>query len=142
LESKRSLRSFENALNSLENGGGSYEAAYTNTMERIKCQMPDQRETALKALMWTAFCRRPLKALELQHALATEPDATEFDSGNITPIDDIVSACAGLLTVSQGTSVVTLVHYTTQEFLERAATRWFSDAHADILRTCITYMSY
>jgi hypothetical protein len=80
--------------------------------------------------------------MELQHALAVEPSAPELDEENIPQIEDMVSGCAGLVTVDEQTRVIRLVHYTTQEYFERRQTHWFQDAQSDISKTCLTYLSF
>jgi hypothetical protein len=80
--------------------------------------------------------------LELQHAIAVEVDKSELDRENIADIGLIVSVCAGLVIVDKESDIIRLVHYTTQEFFERTLKDWFPDAHSDITKTCITYLSF
>lgn len=85
---------------------------------------------------------RQLTTVELQHALAVEIGWSEFDSDKIPALEDIVSACAGLVTVDEQSGIIRLVDYTTQEYFERAWTLWFPNAHLDIANTCIPYLSF
>lgn len=48
----------------------------------------------------------------------------------------------GLVTVEEECSVVRLVHYTTQDFLERYLTTWIPNAQQDLTTTCLTYLSF
>jgi ankyrin repeat protein len=111
-------------------------------MQRIQGLMPDQRELAMQVLAWVTCSQRPLAAIELQHALAIEIGESQFDEDNVPDIEDMLSVCAGLVTLDEQTHTVRLVHYTTQEFFERTWHQWFPDAHRDIASTCITYLSY
>jgi hypothetical protein len=85
-----------------------------------------------------------LSVLELLHALAVELGKSEFHDDNLPDLDDILSACAGLITVTAGPSgdKIRLVRYTTKEYFEREWARWFSDAHNRIATTCVTYLSF
>jgi ankyrin repeat protein len=69
---------------------------------------------------------------------------SEFDEDNLPDLDDLISVCAGLVTVTADASsdIVRLVHYTTQEYFERTWARWFLDAHSSIATTCVTYLSF
>lgn len=57
-------------------------------------------------------------------------------------IEDMVSVCAGLVTIDEQTHVIRLVHHTTQEYFERTWQTWFSNAHHDITTACLTYLGY
>lgn len=85
---------------------------------------------------------RQLSTFELQTALAVEKDSSEMDEDNIPEIEDIVSACAGLVTVDKNSNIVRLVHHTTQEYFQRTQKDWFPDAQNEITATCITYLSF
>lgn len=111
-------------------------------MNRISSLLPDQKQLAFQALSWITCAKRPLKTVELQHALAVEPDEREFDEDNLPDLQDVVSSCCGLVTVNEQTQVIRLVHYTTQEYFERTQRIWFPDGQSDILHVCMTYLSY
>jgi GPI inositol-deacylase, winged helix domain len=110
-------------------------------MERIKCQVPGSQKLATQVLLWIRCAKQPLTTKELQHALAVEIDTSELEE-NIPEIEDIVSVCAGLVTIDNESDIIRLVHYTTQEYFERTQKSWFSDAETDITKTCITYLSF
>src|SRR6185503_5211905 len=86
--------------------------------------------------------KRPLTTSELQHALAVEVGEQELDIENLPQIEDMVSVCAGLVTVDKESSIIRLVHYTTQEYFERTQRYWFPNAEADITTICATYLSF
>jgi hypothetical protein len=79
---------------------------------------------------------------ELQHALAVEIGEPELDEENLPQIEDMVSVCAGLVTVDEESSIIRLVHYTAQEYFERTQKQWFPYAESDITKTCVTYLSF
>jgi ankyrin repeat protein len=111
-------------------------------MERIEGQVKDQEQLAKQVLSWITCAKRPLTVLELQHALAVEVGTLNLDEENLPDIGDIVSTCAGLVTVDEESNVIRLVHYTTQEYFERTWTSWFPNAQSDITVTCVTYLLF
>ena len=110
-------------------------------MERIEGQVTDQEKLAKQVLSWITCAKRPLTASELQHALAVEEGESEFDEDNLSQIEDLVSVCAGLVTVDE-TGIIRLIHYTTQEYFQRTYKSWFPDVEAKITTICITYLSF
>jgi hypothetical protein len=113
-------------------------------MLRINDQVQDKRDMAIVVLSWVTRARRPLIVLELLHALAVELGETEFHKDNLPDLDDVISVCEGLVTVTAGPmgDTIRLVHYTTKEYFDRRWTSWFSDAEASIATTCVTYLSF
>lgn len=111
-------------------------------MERIKGQVKDQEELAKQVLMWITCAKRPLTTTELQQALAVEVGKLELDEDNLPQIEDMVSACAGLVTIDEESDIIRLVHYTTQEYFKRTQKDWFPDAELHIATTCVTYLSF
>jgi hypothetical protein len=110
-------------------------------MFRIEGQVTDQEDLAKQVLSWITCAERPLTTLELQHALAVEVGESELDEDNLPEIEDMVSVCAGLVTIDEESNIIRLVHYTTQEYFERTQSNWFPNAQADITAICISYLS-
>jgi hypothetical protein len=82
----------------------------------------------MQVLSWIACAKRPITSSELRHALAVELDTSELDEENLPETGDIVSVCAGLVTVDEESDIIRLIHHTTQEYFERTWTSWFSNA--------------
>ena len=60
--------------------------AFEGIITRIReSRRAGQAELGMRVLMWLHFAHRPLKLVELQHALAVEKSHTEFDADNIPP---------------------------------------------------------
>lgn len=116
--------------------------AYDSAWARINEQKEGFRNIATRVLAWIACAKRPLSTKELQHALAVKVGMDELDEDAIPQIDDMVSFCAGLVTIDEESNVIRLVHYTTQEYFERKKNDWFPHAEAMIAETCISYLSF
>ena len=79
---------------------------------------------------------------ELQHALAVETGDSDLDADNIPEEGLLLSVCNGLVTYEKEGSVLALVHYTFQQYLEQKAETIFPEAQVEIVRTCLTYLSF
>ena len=101
----------------MKKGEEGLDKAYDDTVNRIEHHGQGIRELAKKALFWIIYANRPLTTEELRHALAIEPGTCKLDKANLCPVKDIVSSCAGLVTVDS--NIVRLVHYTTQEYFQQ-----------------------
>ncbi|EXJ56758.1 hypothetical protein A1O7_07102 [Cladophialophora yegresii CBS 114405] len=149
LVGKRSPAALRAALKSLRkasavspDGSSALDEAYKKAMERIQHQRGDLPRDAMLILSWVVHARRQLRVPELQDALAVEVGKSALDEDNIPTIDHITKACAPLITVDTKSNIVRLVHYTTQEYLERTQDIWFKNAQIDIARICMTYLSF
>jgi hypothetical protein len=142
LTGKRSPKAVQTALKNLATGSEAYDHAYEDAMERISGQVEDQEELAKQVLSWVTCAKRPLATTELQHALGVEVGESKLDELNFSEIEDIVSVCAGLVTIDEEGGIVRLVHYTTQEYFERTQRKWFPNAQANITVICVSYLSF
>ncbi|KAF4451437.1 hypothetical protein F53441_5605, partial [Fusarium austroafricanum] len=116
--------------------------AYEQAMGRINGQMPGMKTLAIRVLLWITCAKRQLTTSELRHALATKTGKSELDDGDLPNIGDMVSVCAGLVTVDEESGIIRLVHYTTQEYLKWTQEQWFEDPESVITTTCVTYLSF
>ncbi|KFY30094.1 hypothetical protein V493_02139 [Pseudogymnoascus sp. VKM F-4281 (FW-2241)] len=142
LKGKKSPKAIRTALMELSTGNDAYDIAYNDAMERIDGQLAGEKQLAEQVLSWITCAKRPLTTSELEHALAIELGELQFDKENLSPIEDMVSVCAGLVTVDEESAIIRLVHYTTQEYFERTQKRWFPQAETDIATICVTYLSF
>lgn len=151
LSDKPTAKSVKNSLKQFrKQNQGSSEAqklevlghAYDEAMERINGQMSGFRDLAMKVLAWITCAKRPLTTSELQHALGVEIGESELDEDNLPQLEDIVSVCAGLITIDEESSIIRLVHYSTQEYFQRTQSQWFPNAEIDIATICVTYLSF
>jgi hypothetical protein len=139
---KTTPKAIKLALEKLPKGSHALDCAYQEAMERIEGQKRGFQELAKQVLSWVTCTKRPLTTLELQYALAVEIGETELDKENLSGIEEMVSVCAGLVTVDEESNLIRLVHYTTQEYFERTQASWFPNAETDIAETCGTYLSF
>jgi hypothetical protein len=142
LQDQTSEKMVRDSLSRLPHGADALNESYTEAMSRIEMQLPNFVHMAKKLLSWVISARRPLTVPELQHALAIELFEPVFDVTNLSSLKELVSKCAGLVTISQSSGTVQLVHYTAQEYFDRTGLQIFPDAAKDIALACLTYISY
>ncbi|KAF5988695.1 ankyrin protein [Fusarium bulbicola] len=130
------------ALENLPTGAEALNIAYTEAIERIDSQRPGCRDLAKSVLTWISIARRPLTTSELRHALAIEPDETELDECNLPELEDMLSFCEGLVVVDEKSNIISLVHYTTQEYLDQVRHKWLPNSHKEVALSSLAYLSY
>ncbi|KAK3936743.1 ankyrin repeat-containing domain protein [Diplogelasinospora grovesii] len=116
-------RDVEKALETLPEGLG---AMYRETERRIE----SQEENDI------------LKLAEIQDALAVRPSSTGLDRRDHPFRTKIVSTCAGLVTIDEGSNVIRFVHYTAQEHFQEWSKGNFPNPHSNLATTCLTYLSF
>ncbi|KAH0533106.1 hypothetical protein TsFJ059_001714 [Trichoderma semiorbis] len=141
IKTKRTQKGIKDVLNYLATGQHALHFVYEEAMNRIISQDINTADLAKLVLSWIVCARRPIKAKELQHALAIEPKAHRFNEENLLPISDLASVCDGLVTIEKGSGIISLIHNTTQEYFERTKAHWFPEAEAIFAATCATYLS-
>ncbi|RJE19111.1 Phosphorylase superfamily [Aspergillus sclerotialis] len=141
LTSKETPKAIRFGLKTLTDENTAYESLYNSTLQRIENE-PSDRETFAKDAISLVICtQRQLSTVEIQHALAVEVDKPDFDSEDLPDIDDILSACLGLLIINPETGNIEAVHYSARKYL---AGFWNSEvryAHERIAAICVTYLS-
>lgn len=150
-------------LETLPQGPGALNQAYTEAIKRIKCQRKDFRELAETVLLWVTCAKRLLTTSELQHGLAVKTGKSSIDENDFEDTNQIVSLCAGLVTIDKESDIIRVVHDTTREYLQDhvfclipgseedfstpAVQRQKNSAaigfgHSAIAGACIAYLSY
>jgi hypothetical protein len=129
-------------LEKLSKGAAALDEAYREAIERIEGQLAEDRSLARRTIAWVSYAQRPLTSQELCHALAIEPGDMELDGDNVYDVEEIISVCAGLVTIDEESNVIRLVHYTTQEYFERILSDWNPNAREEIATTCLTYLAF
>jgi ankyrin repeat protein len=136
---KNSRRDIRRSLASLPQ---KLDDTYDEAMRRIWSQGREDIELAQRLLPWIICAKRPLKLIEVQHALTVEVGDADLDEEGIPEAELMISACAGLVTVDSESTTIRLVHYTAQEYFERIMATQFPRAQVDITSTCLTYLSF
>jgi hypothetical protein len=121
---KRIKQKVLSTLVKLTKGSAALDEAYGEAIKRIDGQMVEDRSLARRALSWISYAQRLLITKELCHALAIEPGDRALNNDNIYDVEDVISVCAGLVTVDEESSIIRLVYYTTQEYFERVRLEW------------------
>jgi hypothetical protein len=72
-----------------------------------------------------------------------DPDEKFMDDEAFVDTEILIDVCAGIVTtdLESDTSIIRLVHYTTQQYFERNRATIFPDAQTQISRTCLRYLS-
>ncbi|KAI9667659.1 MAG: hypothetical protein M1821_000476 [Bathelium mastoideum] len=144
---KRTKQRVLSTLEKLSKGIAEFEDAYLEdvygeTIKRIEKQLSEDRLLARRAIYWISHAERLLTVGELCCALAIKPGDRALNIDNIYGVDDIISVCAGLVTVDMETSVIRFVHYTIQKYLECIRLEWDPIAQEEIAMACLTYLSF
>ena len=96
-------------LKALETLPEGFEGTYDDALERINQQHPKRKDLAYRVLSWLFYAFRPLSLVELQYAVAVKEDMSEMDEDDLDDEEYLISVCAGLVTVSEGSHRVGLV---------------------------------
>jgi len=126
-------------LHSMSDGLG-LDSAYEKSLGRIKGQGGAKARLGMAALMWITHSVRPLKVVELCHALAVEIGSPNLNDDDVPSIGTLLSCCQGLVVIDKEASTVRLIHYTFQEYL-RAHGEFFGTIHSMMAETCLTYLN-
>jgi ankyrin repeat protein len=139
-QTKLTVKTIKTDLRDLPKGLDAYDTAYKDTMFRIFGQEKDCQESARRILSIVLCARRSLRTRELQHLLMVEPGTSELDQDGNMELEDILSVCAGLITIDTESGTVRFVHYTTQEYLQRQREQWLPRGEFEIAKACLYYL--
>ena len=123
------------------------------TYERILIKISNgplpKQEIALRAFRWTVCSRRPMKADELQEAVAFDSSDMSWDRDKIPDENLMIETCRGLLVRDKGNRTVRFAHHTVQQYLLSApAVRDHflvsprSEAEAFVGQVCVAYLCF
>lgn len=129
-------------LDAIENLPPTINEQYRVTWRRIEEQNPNHRSLARRILSWLSHAMRPLKVQELRHALAVKQGDKAIDIESLEAEDLFLLCCHGLVSIERRTQIIRLVHYSAQQYLDDNRFSLFPDAQAEILQTCLTYLSF
>jgi len=142
LRDKRNKYLVLSTLETLPKGSAALDEAYNEATKRIEGQLPEDRLLAIRAISWISYAQRRLTTTELCHCLAIDPGDQALSHSKVYDVEDVVSVCAGLVTVDKESDVISLVHYTTEEYFQRKRRQWNPGAQEEIAVACLTYLSF
>jgi ankyrin repeat protein len=129
-------RTRRDIISSLEELPEELDGVYDDIMSRIRSQERDDVKLATRILEWITFAKEPLKDIMIQHAVATVSKGTDIEDDDLILVDELISTCAGMVTLDRESGIIRLVHYTTQKYLESK----LPEAQYNIATTCLTYL--
>lgn len=128
---------------SLQNLPEDLDKTYDNALERIENQDARRRARADQVLTLISCARRPLKLEEMRQALSIRRGDTFLDSEALPKPESLISTCCGLVVVEDGSQIVKLVHYTTDEYFRRKLPRYRNPgAHGYLAGVLVTYLNF
>ncbi|KAG1732306.1 ankyrin repeat-containing domain protein [Suillus lakei] len=139
----RSVKGISDSLKSLPKG--LYET-YDRILQQIEEAGPDHRSIVERTLMWLVAALEPLSLPQLVEALSIEIGSTTLNQKlSVMSPTDLLEICSCLVSFDERTSIVTLSHYSVQEYLmagENAQKyrHLLEDAHRRIVQCCAQYL--
>jgi hypothetical protein len=113
--------------------------AYGNVMDRISSQNEAQKHLAMTTLKWITFAKEPLQTGALQLALSKATNSKEINE-DLIDVEQLVSFCAGIVTIDCESGIIRHVHYTIQKYLEAKLPQ--AESSIEIARTCLSYLTF
>jgi hypothetical protein len=139
LSKAHSKRDILEALEALPKG---IQETYDEIMNRINRQHDKDAELARRILGWITYAKEPLTTKQLQQALTITTNATNPDEDAEIHEQILISTCLGIVTIDSKSNIIRLVHYTTQEYIERIRDTQFPEAQAVIAKACLTCLGF
>lgn len=115
---------------------------YLGIINRIDDQDSTRRNIAIDALIWITHALRPLRTLELQHALAMTVEDLRFTPGRMPRQQDITAFSCGMIVHEASTETFRLVHSTAKNFIRGlgGSDSRFKDPHVKISLVISSYL--
>jgi hypothetical protein len=125
----------------LEDLTTSVDEAYRKTFERVKEKSKQKQELVDKVLLWLCYARRPLRAEELEVAVAYRwnDKEGEFTMRSRVPRKIILETCLGLV-VDETSGAIRLVHKSLESWF-KTHHRSNVDPEAYLGRSLLSYLS-
>jgi hypothetical protein len=101
LAKQHNVTAIRDALLNLPQG---FDAIYHDIINRIRAQEEPDKHLAETTLAWVAYGQRPLSITELRCALSGNKEPS-----SLPDLEIIVSACAGIIVVDEGSQTVRFI---------------------------------
>ncbi|GKU14571.1 unnamed protein product [Fusarium langsethiae] len=118
LKEETNLKGISTFLEHLPTGLRAYDDAYEKTIRRIRNQGQKHRDLARKALTWLTFAREPFSKEQFRHALSVEDGMSELKEEDLQSTNVIFHVCMDLVKIEERSNTVSLLHFTTMEYLK------------------------
>ncbi|CEF79534.1 unnamed protein product [Fusarium graminearum] len=118
LQEETNLKGISIFLENLPTGLRAYEDAYEKTIRRIRNQGQKHRDLAQRALTWLTFAREPLSKGQFRHALSVDEGLSELKDEDLVSTNITLHVCMDLVKIEERSDTVSLLHYTTMEYLK------------------------
>jgi ankyrin repeat protein len=116
--------------------------SFALTLERIDKQPNNLKSLAHRILLWLSRSKRPLSVNELQQFLALRPGCSSVEKEDMPTQRTMVHVCMGLVMIDQRSSIISLVHYSLQEYFQDSTIDIFLRGEATIAEACLTILSF
>lgn len=114
---------------------------YEEAMQKIEGLPEEERNLAKKALAWLTFAERPLKGVELRHALAIEDGSSGLNKGKIPDNEEIVALCKVFVRYWPKSDIWRLKH-SAHDYLRKTLDTWGPDAKGTVATGCLSYLAF
>ncbi|KAL2064621.1 hypothetical protein VTL71DRAFT_3758 [Oculimacula yallundae] len=121
----------------------------SETYDRLlgKIEGLDRREMILRMFKWIVCARRPLHVDELREGVAFTLDDEEWTQEKVlTNFNRLVRACGNLVVIDEAGHIVTLAHFTVQQYLLKDRPGFFhfsvEDANEMAGQFCLAYLNF
>ncbi|UZP40120.1 hypothetical protein NXS19_007936 [Fusarium pseudograminearum] len=118
LKQETNLKGISNFLENLPTGLRAYTDAYEKTIQRIRNQGQKHRDLAKRALVWLTFAQEPLSKEAFRYALSVEDGMSHLHDEDLQSTSVILHVCMDLVKIEDGSNTVSLLHFTTMEYLK------------------------
>ena len=114
---------------------------YQRCLEKVN-QDGRRKSLADRILRWICVSPEPFKIIQLQEALALNPDTGKFEQGLI-PKEEIITCCASLASLEEDNSdeLVLLAHHSVRQFIfPSGAESAYETAQVELGELCVVYL--
>jgi len=118
------------------------EDIYRHILARCEQQPRNRASLAKRVLMWLSYASRPLTVVEIQHAVAIDLNASEWNQDRLPPAHFIQDVCMGFVTVDPIRQLVLLRHASLTYYLNEFRDKLFSKGGAIVATGCLLYLTY
>lgn len=120
--------------------GDTLDAVYGMAIDHINNQPAIPKTLAQRTIAWIVRAKRPLFAAEVLHAAGFNEDGTAWSQGEVPHIDDVISSCAGLVSVEAETEKLRLLHKSAFNYFRANADEWMEPGETAMAMGCMKYL--